>query len=224
MALWDFIRLIPVPPPYTPEFPPYRDYRDMVTIGEVVEGANYIIKGARNAVRKVLSIFDDEESRKLKRGDVIGICRGVYDHYGVYVDDSSVIHYSSAKSDMSADNAIIETSLDDFMRGNDTLFRLSFPDEYGRPRKIVASHAFASSIPDYWELVRRWEELQKKCEQYKLQTPDATVERARARLGVKAYSLLCNICEHFAIWCKTDISESHQVQDLLELIRPRPLY
>lgn len=189
-----------------------------------MDGGNNLIKVARNSVRKVLSIFDDEESKKLKMGDVIGICRGVYDHYGVYVDDSSVIHYSSPKSDVSSDNAIIETSLDDFMRGDDTLFRLSFPDEYGRPRKIVASHAFASCIPDYSELVRRMEELQKKCEQYKLQTPEATVERARARLGENAYSLLCNNCEHFAIWCKTDISESHQVQDLLELIRPRQTY
>lgn len=225
MGLWEIIRKMPAPSPNKPEFPIYRDYSDPLgdvkTVGDIVDGANNIIKGTRNAIRKVLSIFDDEESRKLRKGDVIGICRGTFDHYGVYVDDSSVIHYSSPKSDTASDNAIIETSLEDFMRGDDTLFRLSFPDEYGRPRKIVADQSFA---PDYREFERLMAEWRIKCAQYRLQTPDETVERARSRLGEKAYSLCFNNCEHFAIWCKTDISESHQVNDLLEILRPRLNY
>ena len=42
--------------------------------------------------------------------------------------------------------------------------------------------------------------------------------RARERIGETQYSLWTNNCEHFAIWCKTGISESHQIEDLLSVV------
>ena len=42
-----------------------------------------------------------------------------------------------------------------------------------------------------------------------------TIQRARSRLGETEYNLVTNNCEHFAIWCKTGISESHQIEDLM---------
>ena len=46
-------------------------------------------------------------------------------------------------------------------------------------------------------------------------TPEETVNRARERIGETSYNLWTNNCEHFAIWCKTGISESHQIEDVL---------
>ena len=51
--------------------------------------------------------------------------------------------------------------------------------------------------------------------QYHLFSPEETVERAYSRLGERDYNLLTNNCEHFAIWCKTNISESWQIEELL---------
>ena len=42
--------------------------------------------------------------------------------------------------------------------------------------------------------------------------------RARERIGETQYSLWTNNCEHFAIWCKTGISESHQIEDIMSAL------
>ena len=55
----------------------------------------------------------------------------------------------------------------------------------------------------------------KNSSEYHLYSPKETVHRARSRLGESSYNLATNNCEHFAIWCKTGISESHQVNALL---------
>ena len=43
---------------------------------------------------------------------------------------------------------------------------------------------------------------------------------ALARLGEGGYNILYNNCEHFALWCKTGISESHQIVNFLNLLLP----
>ncbi len=52
---------------------------------------------------------------------------------------------------------------------------------------------------------------------YRRYTNKETVERAYSRLGERKYDLLTNNCEHFAVWCHTNIAESRQVEraDLL---------
>jgi hypothetical protein len=52
-----------------------------------------------------------------------------------------------------------------------------------------------------------------KCKdpRYHRYTKKETVERAYSRLGERKYDLLTNNCEHFAVWCRTNISESRQV-------------
>jgi hypothetical protein len=39
-----------------------------------------------------------------------------------------------------------------------------------------------------------------------------TLERAKSRIGEQSYNLVFNNCEHFAMWCKTGVSRSQQVQ------------
>lgn len=49
--------------------------------------------------------------------------------------------------------------------------------------------------------------------------PDVVIRRATSRLGEQKYNLLFNNCEHFATWCKTGVSESKQVRDILPVLR-----
>jgi len=43
-------------------------------------------------------------------------------------------------------------------------------------------------------------------------SPEETVRRAQSRIGEKNYNLLFNNCEHFALWCKTGMNKSGQVE------------
>ena len=47
-------------------------------------------------------------------------------------------------------------------------------------------------------------------------TPDETIRRARSRLGERKYDLGLNNCEHYAVWCKTGLRESSQVDAVLD--------
>ena len=48
----------------------------------------------------------------------------------------------------------------------------------------------------------------------KTYSPDTAVSNAKAKLGEKKYDLLNYNCEHFAIWCKTGLLKSYQVDGL----------
>lgn len=44
---------------------------------------------------------------------------------------------------------------------------------------------------------------------------EKTIESVRSRESEQAYNLVVNNCEHFAIWCKTEIQESYQVKRVI---------
>ena len=130
-------------------------------------------------------------------GDVIFCARvgGLYRHFGIYIGDRCVIHFADPQGDFNTDRAVIhEISLDKFVDGC-KLYRMTFPKKY-------------SSDSILRELVMS--------EDYVLYTPDETVKRAKSKLGKKGvkddgYNLVMNNCEDFAIWCKTGVFESKQV-------------
>ena len=49
--------------------------------------------------------------------------------------------------------------------------------------------------------------------------PETVVSRAKSRLGERKYNLLTNNCEHFALWCKTEISSSEQVNNMTDALK-----
>lgn len=155
-------------------------------------------------------------------GDIIGVNRMgcTYKHFGVYLNDYSVIHYASRSGDFGKDICIHETTLIKFLDGANNYFVCKFPEAYGRPSKINIKSAIGGSIytPKWNEL---FEFLKKK--DYRLYSPEETVQRARGRLGESNYNLVTNNCEHFAIWCKTGISESHQVNDVIDILAVSPV-
>lgn len=142
---------------------------------------------------------------EIKYGDIIGVQRagGLYDHYGVYENDNRIYEYAARDSD-SGRADVHTTTLKAFIRDSAGCFVLIFPEKYGRPAKLEIP---VFSAVDYAD----------KAAAYHLYSPEETIQRAKSRLGETKYSLLFNNCEHYAIWCKTGIHESHQIEDLLKL-------
>lgn len=134
-----------------------------------------------------------DDVRRLKKGDIVGVSRGAYDHYGIYKGKSTdeVIHFTSLDSDTSPDNNEIQvTSFNTFLRGNDSYFivdlsRLNLAD-FGMHVAILLSGS----------KFKRGE----------------IVQRALSQVySGEKYDILTNNCEHFVFWCVTNIKYSSQV-------------
>ena len=150
-----------------------------------------------------------KSNRGARRGDIVCVDRGLYEHYAVHVGDDRVIHYTAGDGDFGGDAVIRETSFQDFLGEQEIYFVCEFPENHKPPRKH--EYITSSVMPDMRWLIDAF----KGAKYYHLFSPEETVERAYSRLGEQNYNLLTNNCEHFAIWCKTNISESWQVEELL---------
>ncbi|MBQ3368915.1 lecithin retinol acyltransferase family protein [bacterium] len=152
---------------------------------------------------------------ELRKGDVIGVHRigGVYDHYGIYTGRGKVIHFSNEGSDFGGDICVRRATLSQFKDGASNVFVVDFeayrdyvenPElfDFGGLLKLAIDSFFGNEITIY--------------------SPEETVKRAESQLGRKGkYNLVFNNCEHFAVWCKTGVRESSQVQRFLEAIAER---
>ena len=144
-------------------------------------------------------------------GDIIGVVRknGAFTHYGIYVSDTCVVHYAIPASVGIGHATIHATSLRLFLRDATDYFILDFPKPYQPPVVLGNDAPHNETIA---------EQLARNLQQhygYHLYTPEETVKRARSRIGETHYNLLTNNCEHFAIWCKTGVSESLQISEML---------
>jgi len=127
-------------------------------------------------------------------GDIIGIDRTGYEHYGIYCGNNQVIHFTSENSDVSArHNVIVETGMSVFMRGQLRFFVLDID-------RLIADKDVFTYL------------LAKEGKQYRIFGGSETVQRARSMLGKTDYDLLYNNCEHFAMWCKTGVPEMNQLR------------
>lgn len=134
-------------------------------------------------------------------GDVIGVNRGVYQHFGIYVGDNRVIHYSGSHVDFNLSDykniSIREDSLDRFLHNNSEYF--VFDCEADKNKSLFSKNLLIAY------------------------TPEETVQRAKSKLGENKYSLPFNNCEHFAIWCKTGIHKSTQVDKIIKQLVKMPI-
>ena len=79
-------------------------------------------------IDEVVEVFSDaldvqtKQDRGLHRGDIVGVDRGLYEHYAVYVGDDRVIHYAGAGDDIGGDVAIRESPFRDFLGEETTYF------------------------------------------------------------------------------------------------------
>lgn len=167
---------------------------------------------------------------KLTFGDVIYVKRdcGIfgYKHFGIYSGGRKVIHYVKEGVD-AFDGVIRETSLARFLDGDDTCYICAF-DGRGR-RKSVGSALVPQNFGSASPLANRLPALEflfaaKEIvdlllgEETRLYSAQETVERARSRIGERGYNLLLNNCEHFAVWCKTGVEKSEQVDEIIKLL------
>ena len=127
--------------------------------------------------------------RKLKLGDIVfgerrsGLLgRNLYQHYGVYAGYHKIIHY--VKGDSPLDGRIAETSIEKFCDG-DTLYIAEDDSLLSIFQDVDVTSTFYG--------------------------PRKTVQRARSMIGKGNYNLFNHNCEHFAIWCKTGLTESTQL-------------
>lgn len=150
---------------------------------------------------------------ELQRGDVIGVDRGLYEHYGIYCGNNEVIHYTSApRRRLSRSRAfrIYRTDISRFLNKQKQLFVLDCTD----PRNPIKSEPIAIGPQRIRSL--EWLKQHDIEKDFHLYSPEETVERAESQLGKGEYNLAVNNCEHFAVWCKTGLHKSYQVEEVLK--------
>lgn len=110
--------------------------------------------------------------------------------------------------------SIMEATFEDFLDGSDKYMICHFPDVHGEPTKETVSFLQTRNALGLGNIHRFLTDTK-----YHLYSPEETVERAKSRLGEKDYNLATNNCEYFAIWCKTGVHESHQVNSIIKAIK-----
>lgn len=184
--------------------------------------AKYEREITKKMIEKVVDHFSGMAPKKEKDnatyGDVIGVRRVGYKHFAVYIGRNHVIHYAHQGDRI----CVHEASMTEFLDGADSYFICDFPDYYGRPTETNTSIFSVNSIigNPYEKL---WGFL-KKYRDYHLYSPEETVQRAYKKIDEEEYNLVTNNCEHFALWCKTGIAESHQIDDLLGTLDTKKAY
>lgn len=144
--------------------------------------------------------------RDARYGDVISVDRTFYDHFGVYSGNNRVIHYVKVGS--LCEGEIQETSADRFLDGDDAITIHHFPTtKAGLLALLKLKNNQGSSLAKIFDADH--------VAQYKLYSPGETVQRARSKIGTGDYSIFGHNCEHFAIWCKTGVEQSKQVDNTL---------
>ena len=146
-----------------------------------------------------------------KNGDVIRVNRGLYSHYGIYVEEGQrVIHYTGATGPNDFNGVVRETSLDEFLNGAKNFNVCHFPE---KTPKFLPVAMKKHGLFRFWQLIKNL-----KLKDYHLYTGEQTIERARSKIGQGGYNIALNNCEHFAVWCKTGVKNSSQVNQILDIM------
>ena len=149
----------------------------------------------------------------IKNGDVIRVNRGLYSHYGIYVEAGNrVIHYTGATGPNDFNGVVRETSLEEFLNGAKTFNVCNFPKTPSQ-NFIFPNNSPKKTIFQIWQLIKKL-----RLKNYHLYSGEETVQRARSKIGQGGYNLALNNCEHFATWCKTGVKDSSQVDHILDII------
>lgn len=178
-----------------------------------------------NNIRKAWGspVVMEEKFKRLTRadflepGDVVGVVRkkalNMYEHYAVYIGENKVVHYSGNGADFGGSVLVQIDSLKNFLKEDDDYFVLLFDKAFVAPRKIQVRTSFNLNDVNYENILFLGEK-----KKWKIYSSQETVERALSKVGEAKYDLVLNNCEHFAIWCKTGVSESYQVKRVVKRV------
>lgn len=149
-------------------------------------------------------------------GDVIGVYHGLYSHFGIFVDKTHIIHYSGKNDDFLLRNMEIkETDIDDFLGDSDKYFVYRFNEDKRRVKRVVSSGLDRDLSNSLYALYVVYK-IRNKIN-FKIYSPEETVSRAKSKIGQRSFCLVSNNCEHFALWCKTGVYQSYQLDFLLDV-------
>lgn len=160
------------------------------------------------------SLFDGLIGNKVRRskrprevgyGDVVCVDGGLLRRYGIWAGDNFILY----GEDCHGKNLVHEESFRGFMHGAEHFAICEFPEKYGNPT-LWAQPVPVSAVVMPQEKIWRLLERTHKAGRYKRYSPNETVSRARSKLGESGYLT----SEHFALWCKTGISESHELENI----------
>lgn len=149
-------------------------------------------------------------SREARRGDVVAVERTgeALSVFGIYTGQDVITCGSLSRL-----ARVHRESLADFSAGA-PLMVYDFPDTYGAPLAMDARPS--SVIAPLDKYLREQRERARKEREYHLYSAEDTVRRAELRLGSSDFTT----SEHFALWCKTGISESHELARLKKYFNP----
>ena len=161
---------------------------------------NFLLNGIRgNRVRH-------DNPCEIEIGDVVSVeCDMLLKRYGIWTGEKFILY----GKDRWGKHSVHEETIGNFMRGAEHFAICRFPKKYGRPTEwsqLIRTDSIVMPQKDIVELLN----ILRKTEQYKLYPPGETVQRAKSKLGMGGYPT----SEHFAVWCKTGIAESHELQSL----------
>lgn len=154
--------------------------------------------------RKASKADGRETSRKLSFGDVVWVDGAFLKRYGIWTGENIILYGKDSRGV----RCVHEISFRDFLGGARQFTICEFPERYGRPvHREQPVFSIFPSPPSIWpSVVQMYKE-----KKYKRYSPRETVSRARSKLGEGGYLT----GEHFALWCKTGLFESHELEDKL---------
>lgn len=167
--------------------------------------------------------------RAIERGMVLCVSRDWYDHYGVYVGNDEIVHFTSYSSDKNANNTIMKTSMRHFIRDAREFHVMAFEDDTpsGSIWTTVAKFLLAATAATVSPVVAFGTGMAIGSAKhlyswfvtndYKLYSREECAKRAEKCLGFGEYNFILNNCEQFSLWCKIGIHTSTQVNKLSDL-------
>ena len=157
----------------------------------------------------------------MAKGDHIAVARffGLYYHHGIDIGDGTVVHLTGEPK-RKRGAKVTQSKMVDFLKG-------------GRLRVVDYSWIESTrSSGDETQLRRIETSLQ---EEGALRTPptiitirdlinrindsEQTVKTAFDHVTITGYDLFLNNCEHFAVYCKTVVKHSDQIESMLYVMR-----
>ncbi len=157
--------------------------------------------------------------RQLKPGDVIGVHRkpvkgiNAYDHYGIYAGNLEVIHFSNGRDDSFSGEVSVRKDSFYRFKGEDKVFAVDFD----------GFNEYIENLPP----LKIGQRVHDRIRKYHFYSPEETLRNAEREIGKKGFKggkegwRPWRNCEHFALWCKTGVAESSQIQianKMLEIV------
>jgi len=143
--------------------------------------------------------------REVTCGDVVCVEDDFLKKYGTWTGKSFILYGEDKKGK----NVVHEESFCDFLQGAEHFAICEFPEKYGRPTEWQQSYHISSVVMPQEKLWCILEQCH-KARKYRRYSPHETVCRTKSKLGESGYLT----SEHFAMWCKTGISESHELESI----------